>query len=96
MRTVGAKEVAESRELLEHVLSLYHEVEKSATMETILFPWLPGKFFSPSWMSNFPVLSFSSRTSANLCVTSNFDEQDQQRSASSLPVLEFISSSNES
>lgn len=46
MRTVGCNEVANDRALLDKMLYLYEEVERSATATALLFPWFPSKCLS--------------------------------------------------
>lgn len=43
MRTVGCKDVAEDRILLDKMMYLYEQVESSATATALLFPWFPGQ-----------------------------------------------------
>ncbi|ORY39731.1 cytochrome P450 [Leucosporidium creatinivorum] len=42
VRIVGCRDIAEDRKTLDLVLKLFNDIEKSATMTTILFPWFPG------------------------------------------------------
>lgn len=42
MRTVGVRDIAEDRILLDRMLYLYEEVERSATATALLFPWAPS------------------------------------------------------
>lgn len=41
-RISACRDIAEDRQTLELVLKLFGDIEASATMSTILFPWFPG------------------------------------------------------
>lgn len=41
MRIVGCNDIADDRALLNRTLDLFETIEKSATPETVVFPWLP-------------------------------------------------------
>lgn len=50
VRMVGCREIADDPVGLKKFLALFEDVEKSSTMFTILFPWIPGEwifFLSP-------------------------------------------------